>query len=183
MRQYSQMAFMGESGLGEPLLQEGIEALESGAPSSALAEAYAYRSESLMLAGSTGASLEWAERAIEAARVVRADNITVMSLHLRGNARCELADTAGLDDLREALRLSEELGSAADIVYSQSYLGEWLWLLEGPAAGLEHMDAGIELAARRHVDRQYLWLVGGSLGPLFDAGRWSELDRTDPSDP
>ena len=31
--------------------------------------------------------------------------MTLMALHLRGNARCELGDYGGVDDLREALRV------------------------------------------------------------------------------
>jgi hypothetical protein len=111
------------------------------------------------------------------ARTVGAPTTTIMALHLRGNARCELAGAEGLDDLREALHRSEELGSAADIVYSRSYLGEWLWLLESPSAGLEQIEAALDLAARRGVGRQYLWLLANALGPLFDAARWRELDE------
>jgi class 3 adenylate cyclase len=177
VRQYSQMAFMGEGVSAEPLLDEGIDALETGSASQALAEGYAYRAENQMLAGDTDASLTWAERAIDVAREVGADNTTIMALHLRGNARCELGGANGLDDLREALHRSEELGSAADVVYSRSYLGEWLWLLEGPTAGLEQIEAALDLAGRRRVGRQYLWLLGNALGPLFDAGRWRELDE------
>jgi class 3 adenylate cyclase len=177
VRQYSQMAFMGDGVSAEPLLDKGIEALEIGSASQALAEGYAYRAENQMLAGDTGASLTWAERAIDVARDVGADTTMIMALHIRGNARCELAGAEGLDDLREALRRSEELGSAADIVYSRSYLGEWLWLLESPDAGLEQIDAALDLTARRRVGRQYLWLLANALGPLFDAGRWRELDE------
>jgi hypothetical protein len=48
-------------------------------------------------------------------------------------------------------------------------------LLESPAAGLVHVDAAYDLSRRRGVTRQSFWAAGGSLAPLFDAGRWDEL--------
>jgi class 3 adenylate cyclase/tetratricopeptide (TPR) repeat protein len=174
VRQYSQMAFMGSGAAAEDVLERAIELLETRPPGMWLAEAYAYRAEEMMLAGRTQESLRWAERAIEVATDVGSD-VVIMALHLRGNARCEAGDAAGLEDLREALRRSEELGSAMDVVTSLMYLGEWAWLLDSPAAGLLHVDAAYELSRRRGVTRQSFWAVGGSLAPLFDAGRWQEL--------
>ncbi|MGE5225683.1 MAG: AAA family ATPase [Planctomycetaceae bacterium] len=174
VRQYSQMAFMGEGAAAEHVLEEAIALLETLPPGTWLAEAYAYRAEEMMLAGRTQDSLRWAERAIEVATTVGSDTV-IMALHLRGNARCEAGDEAGLGDLREALRRAEGLGSAMDIVYSLMYLGEWAWLLETPAAGLVHIDAALDLSRRRGVTRQSFWAAGGSLAPLFDAGRWGEL--------
>ncbi|MGZ4131732.1 MAG: ATP-binding protein, partial [Actinomycetota bacterium] len=174
VRQYSQMAFMGEGAAAEHMLEAAIERLETLPPGTWLAEAYAYRAEEMMLAGRTEESLRWAERAIEVATTVGSDAM-IMALHLRGNARCESGDATGLDDLRDALRRAEELGSAMDIVYSLMYLGEWTWLLEGPVPGLVHIDAAYDLSRRRGVTRQSFWAAGGSLAPAFDAGRWGDL--------
>ncbi len=174
VRQYSQMAFMGEGAAAEHVLETAIERLEALPPGTWLAEAYAYRAEEMMFAGRTEDSLRWAERAIDVATAIGSDAV-IMALHLRGNARCEAGEMAGLDDLRDALRRSQELGSAMDIVFSLMYLGEWTWLLEGPVAGLVHIDGAYDLSRRRGVTRQSFWAAGGSLGPLFDAGRWDDL--------
>jgi class 3 adenylate cyclase/tetratricopeptide (TPR) repeat protein len=175
VRRYNQLAFMGRGVEGETSLDEAIELLESVPAGQDLAESYAYRSEGAMLAGRSEESLAWAERALSVAAEVRSDNAAIMALHLRGNARGELGDAGGLDDLRDALRRAEFAGSAADIVYSHMYLGEWSWLLEGPRAGLTHFDAARDLSERRRIMRQHIWSTAGSLGALFDAGRWDDL--------
>ena len=56
-----------------------------------------------VFAGRSEESLEWAERAIDLARRTGADLVEVMGLHIRGNARLELGDEQGIEDLREAL--------------------------------------------------------------------------------
>jgi class 3 adenylate cyclase len=175
VRRYNQLAFMGRGVEGEASLNEALALLESALPSQDLAEAYGYRAEGAMLAGRSEESLAWAGRSLEVAAEVGSENAAIMALHIRGNARCEMGDAGGLHDLRDALRRAEFLGSAADIVYSHMYLGEWSWLLESPAAGLAHMDAARDLSERRHIVRQHIWSTAGSLGALFDAGRWDDL--------
>jgi class 3 adenylate cyclase/tetratricopeptide (TPR) repeat protein len=180
VRRHNQLAFMGRSIEGEASLEEAITLLESLPPSPDLAESYSYRAEANMLAGRSEESLVWAERSLGVAAEVQSENAAIMALHLRGNSRCELGDAGGLEDLRDALRRAEFLGSAADIVYSLMYLGEWSWLLESPEAGLEHFDAALDLSSRRRIMRQFIWSSAGSLGALFDAGRWGDLtERAD----
>ena len=101
--------------------------------------------------------------------------IVTMCLHLRGNARLELGDPSGMEDLRTALDRSfrEESGSGPSVSYF--YLGEWRWALEGPAAGLDEHQRGIELAARRGLVRFEEWGKAESLWMLFDAGQWDDL--------
>jgi len=75
-------------------------------------------------------------------------------------------------DLEEALRLSESTGTAADIVTSQDYVGEWLWAIEGPRRGLRHVERALEVAERRGVVDQALWTKAGALEMLADLGEW-----------
>ena len=74
----------------------------------------------------------------------------IRARQLRGLARCQLSDVlGGLADLREALRLSLDLGLGNETIRSYGNLGDWVWVAEGPARGLDVKRAGIEFGERR----------------------------------
>jgi tetratricopeptide (TPR) repeat protein len=172
-RLYFQLGLQGETAEAHRVLEASIELLEAQPePGDLLAELYACRSEAEMLAGRSHGSLAWATRALE---LPRNPEITLMALHLRGNARCELGDYGGVDDLREALRLSQDSGAALHIVTSYSYLVERVGLLEGPVPALEMNQAAMELCDRRGLEHQSMWTRTERLWLLFDAGRWDEI--------
>jgi class 3 adenylate cyclase len=175
IRRYNQLAYMGASAAAMPELDRAIELLEPLPAGPSLAEAYAFRAEEAMLAGETERSLEFAGRALEMARASRVTPLAVMALHIRGNGRIERQDEDGLEDLREALRSSEETGDTASVIFSLNYLGEWSWLLTGPEEALPHLRESLRLSELRGLHRQRTWALASSLGPLFDAGRWDEL--------
>lgn len=98
-----------------------------------------------------------------------------MALHLKGNARCELGDLGGLDDLREAVALSQGAGRALDIVTSYSYLAEWVGMVQGPHAALAMSDDALTLCDRRGLMGQEMWTRAERLWLLYDAGEWDTI--------
>jgi hypothetical protein len=82
---------------------------------------------------------------------------------------------AGLEDLEDTLRRSEEAGHAADIVSSRNYLAEWRWATQGPAAGLAEWEQALELAERRNVHSQGVYTKAAALWPLLEAGEWDRV--------
>jgi tetratricopeptide (TPR) repeat protein len=169
----SQAGAIGGAARSTELLAAAIEVLEAQPPGIELARAYAYRAEEEMFAGHVRESLGFADRALALrSDAAQDDEIAVMALHIRGDARCSLGDEGGLEDLRRALERSQAGDDAADVVTSGSYLGEWLWAFEGPAAGLELCTAALEVADRRGVLDQGLWTRAGGVGMLFDLGDW-----------
>ena len=172
-RLYFQLGLQGDTSEAREILDEAIELLGAEPePGDTLAELYACRSEAEMFAGRSEDSLTWANRAME---LPRSPGITLMALHLRGNARCELGDYGGVDDLRTALSLAQDSGVGLDIVTSYSYLVERIGLLEGPVAALEMNRAALELCERRGLEHQSMWSRTERLWLLFDAGRWDEI--------
>jgi hypothetical protein len=102
------------------------------------------------------------------------DDIAVMALHIRGDARCAIGDAGGLEDLEAALRLAETEGNMADIVTSRDYLAEWVWMFESPTAALPHIEASLAIAEARGQVSQGQWTRAGGLAILFDLGRWDD---------
>jgi class 3 adenylate cyclase len=171
----SQLAAVGETERARAALAEAVEMLERSPPGRALAKAYAYRAEEELFAGDTVDAMAFADRAL-ALLEDEQDEIAIMALHLRGDARCSMGELdGGLADLEEALRRSEEGASVGDIVTSRNYLAEWRWAAEGPAAGLAEWEMALELAERRNVRSQASYTKAGALAALLDAGQWDRV--------
>jgi tetratricopeptide (TPR) repeat protein len=167
----SQLGALGQTARSRETLAEAVRVLEELPPGRALAGAYAYRAEEEMFAGRVRSSAELADRAI-AILEHTPDELVVMALHIRGDARCSEGDLGGLEDLRDALRLSEEEQSTSDIVTSRNYLGEWLAALEGPTAAMREFEAAIDLAERRGFTTAAHWAKATAAATLFDLGDW-----------
>ena len=171
-----QLGAQGETARAREVIARAVELLEAEPPSAPLARSYVSMADSEMFAGHTHESLLWAEKALALGGVPGTDEYVINALHIRGNGRLELGDVeGGIEDLRTALRMSDELGSAISIITSRDYLGEWLWITEGPAASLELLESATELAERRGLMWHAMWSRTGTLWTLFDAGQWDRL--------
>jgi tetratricopeptide (TPR) repeat protein len=151
--------------------------LEAGEPTPALALAYAASAEDRTFQGAIDEALGLAERAVDLADRLGAEDVGIMARELLGNARCELGDRAGLDLLHEALRMALDAGNSGEAAVAYSWLGEWAWQVDGPASGLETLRRCRELAERRVIRNQIVWAKAESTWMLFDAGDWDELLR------
>jgi class 3 adenylate cyclase/tetratricopeptide (TPR) repeat protein len=171
----TQLAVTGEVERARAALAEAIATLEQLPPGRALAKAYAYRAEEELFAGDTADAMAFADRALTLLEG-RLDEVAVMALHIRGDARCSMGDLdAGLEDLEDALRRAEEAGHVTDIVSSRNYLAEWRWATQGPAAGLAEWEQALDLAERRNVHSQGVYTKAAALWPLLEAGEWDRV--------
>jgi len=171
----TQLAVTGQVDLARAALAEAVATLERSPPGRELAKAYAYRAEEELFAGDTADAMAFADRALTLLEG-RLDEVAVMALHIRGDARCSMGDLdAGLEDLEDALRRSEEAAHVADIVSSRNYLAEWRWATQGPAAGLAEWEQALELAERRNVHSQGAYTKAAALWPLLEAGEWDRV--------
>ncbi len=171
-RMGSQLAALGETERARAALLEAVEVLERLPPGRPLARAYAFRAEEDLFAGDTEGAIALADRSL-ALMADEPDELAVMALHIRGDARCSMGDLdRGFEDLDAALRLSETAGIVGDIITSRNYLGEWKSAVQGPAAGLEELEAALELAERRNVLSQAAYARASAIKLMFDAGEW-----------
>lgn len=177
VRMGSQLGALGHASRAREALAEAVAVLDTRPPGPELARACAFRAEEEMFSGHPEDARPWAERALELARRFGLEDVTVMALHIRGDARCSGGDGGGLDDLREAARLAEASGQVHDIVISESYVGEWLAAFEGPAAALVHFEAAIALAERRGAIAQWHWARAHAIQALVQGGDWPRALR------
>jgi tetratricopeptide (TPR) repeat protein len=168
--------FRGETGRKRALLAQAIELLERETPGRELALAYTHSAADHMVANRSADCAAWSEKALALAQQLGLEAEAIRARQLRGLARCQQGDMVeGLADLREALRLSLDLGLGNETIRSYGNLGDWVWVGEGPAAGLDVKRAGIEFGERRGLTLPVMWAKAETLWPLFDLGRWDEL--------
>ncbi|HEV8564344.1 MAG TPA: adenylate/guanylate cyclase domain-containing protein [Actinomycetota bacterium] len=169
----SQLGGLGESDRAREALIEAVKVLEPLPPGRELASAYAYRAEEEMFGGRVREALELSDRALDLRRDHPDDDLIIMALHIRGDARCSLGDSAGgLADLRDALRLAEGNANPHDIVTSLAYLAEWDWADDGPRAAIRHYDRAIEISKRRGLLSQGARSTFGRASANFELGEW-----------
>jgi class 3 adenylate cyclase/tetratricopeptide (TPR) repeat protein len=157
------------------VLAEAIEILEREAPGAQLARAYARAATDSLLGGRPAECIEWSRKALALADQLGLTAAKCRPLLFLGSARFELGDLSGLDDMREALRLGLEAGLGWETGTAYSNLGECVWVVDGPAAGLELKREALEFSERRgllyfakYIRAEMLWL-------LFDLGHWDEV--------
>jgi class 3 adenylate cyclase/tetratricopeptide (TPR) repeat protein len=168
-------AFRGETKRGRELLAEVVPLLEQAPPGRELANAYAQTAREHMISGRFEASLEWSEKALALGEQLRLDAVVANARQFRGLSRTYLGDLDGVEDLREALRMSLERGFSNETARAYVNLGEQTWLTKGPDAGLAIYRDGIDFCGRRGIGGPVLWMKGQMLWLLFDAGEWEEL--------
>jgi class 3 adenylate cyclase/tetratricopeptide (TPR) repeat protein len=159
------------------LIEQAISILEGLPPGGELAWALTRRVSALGLAGRDEEVLAAIEVALPLVREAGTEADLAVLLQFRGEARSYHGEVAeGTEDLREGLRLALEHSVSEQACAAHVNLGDTLWLTEGPAAGQELYERGIELGRRRHVGVR--WGRMETMWTMFDLGRWDELLET-----
>ncbi len=168
----------GETKRSHELLERAIELLELEPPGTELAVAYIHAARDHSLAGRGNEAREWSTKAFELTQRLGLDDHASRALQFRGMARFLLGDLGGVEDMREALRISLELGLGYYTVNGYGNLAEQVWLTEGPEPALELYRAGIEFGERRGITFKARWIEAESLWALYDLGAWDDLVAT-----
>jgi class 3 adenylate cyclase/tetratricopeptide (TPR) repeat protein len=163
-----------ETARASSILQEAVEILERETPGPVLVCAYSALAENGIVTGTPDEALRWSEKALSLAEEFDLEELFADALEKRGAARAYAGDVAGLDDLREGLRLQRDLGVGADAAISYNTLSLMLWPVEGPAKALELRREGIEFAERRGLIGNAMWMKYASYWMLHDLGEWDE---------
>jgi len=157
-------------------LAQAVETLEGQPPGPELADCYASVASDGVVSARFDHTIEWADRSIALATALDLERLIARPLSYRGWARACLGDLGGLDDLERALAIAERGGSSRTHAQVLYMMAELQWALDGPAKGLELASAGAEFAERRGVMDEVAGCRTLALGPLFDLGRWDELE-------
>jgi class 3 adenylate cyclase len=163
----------GERARSLALIDGVIERLEGGGPTPALARAYAERAYPAWGPSLTDA-IGWADRALTLADQLDLPDVRATALGFRGASRVNMGDVKGLDDQREALRRSLDLGIASKTYTTYANLVMGLGY-DAPAAALALADEGLAFARSRGLVEGETMIGAVRLEALFHAGRWEDV--------
>ncbi|HET9462000.1 MAG TPA: BTAD domain-containing putative transcriptional regulator [Gaiellaceae bacterium] len=165
----------GETERSRRLLAQALAVLESEPPGRELALAYLHQARDAMLEIRPTECLEASEKAIAIFERLGLDHHIARVLQFRGIARAETGDLGGIDDLRESLRTSLELGLGYYTVNAYGNLADILLPVDGPAEALELLRAGVAFGDVRGIAFKARWTETELLRALADLGRWGEV--------
>jgi class 3 adenylate cyclase/tetratricopeptide (TPR) repeat protein len=158
------------------LLAEASTLLEGRPPGREHAFLGARTVSALGIAGRSAETLAQAERFLPVIREYGSEHDLAVLLQMRGQARIDLGDVeGGLEDAREGLRVAVDGAPAAFAVAACVNVGDHVWFIDGPAAGLELYEGGIELSDRRGAGRAGDWARMQSMWTYYDLGDWDAL--------
>jgi tetratricopeptide (TPR) repeat protein len=175
VRRYLPTWARGDTVRATELIQDAIALLEPLGPSPELAMAYNSYTARMAIGGDEVAALEWAEKTLDLAREIGAEQVVARVLQYRGMARLAQGDPGGYDDLRDALRLALELGLARPAAVAYNNLADWINENEGPLRSYELYQEGIEFSVRRGMPGNARWSRMEATFRLYEMGRWDEL--------
>jgi tetratricopeptide (TPR) repeat protein len=166
---------VGDTARSRDLVLEAIPALERRRDQDLLL-AYEYAATVDTIGGRSEAGLEWADKGIALARELGVENVS-RHLQMRGLARLDLGESAGIEDLRQALDVGLRLGLGFETAAAYNNLAEIVLIHESIEAGLALHDASLEYARRRAMTHHEMWTRMSRFLPLYELGDWDELLR------
>jgi class 3 adenylate cyclase/tetratricopeptide (TPR) repeat protein len=161
------------------LIEQAISVLEGLPPGPELARTLTRLASAYGLAGRTEETLRAVEAALPVVQAVGTESDMAVLLQFRGEVRVFRGEvTEGIDDHREGLRLALEYATTEQVCAAHVNLGDMLWFTEGPTAGQELYERGIELGQRRGAEVGVRWCRMETMWTMFDLGRWDEVLET-----
>ena len=140
----------------------------------ALCQARAWKANHLCFTGDYTGAIEEAERAIKLAGELSMTEEDIIARRARGMSRAWSGDVGAIDELREVVTLSEELGGLV-FGMSMNYLAVVQRDIEGPAAAGETFLSTIAFCDQRGFTMGGMNQRLNMLDVLFQLGRWQEI--------
>ncbi|HEV8403171.1 MAG TPA: AAA family ATPase [Candidatus Limnocylindrales bacterium] len=173
----------GDTATSIKLLEEAVDLLDGTPPSTRLARVLAGLAQNLMLAGRSGESVAFAERAIETARAIGDAGIESRAMNVLGVDRATLGDIAGgIDLLRRALAIALPADDPTEVPRAYANLGSVLEMGGFVEEALEVTLSGAASARRYSTELSFrTFLEVNAAGMLIELSRYPEaadlLDR------
>jgi tetratricopeptide (TPR) repeat protein len=125
-----------------------------------------------MLQGRSESAIDVARRALRLAEELGLER-PPRALGYLGSSRMDIGDSAGAEDMREAILLANQAGQGREVANLHNNLSVGLWVFEGPQAALAELAIGVAYATARGLTEMAEWATASTLSPRFDTG---ELD-------
>jgi class 3 adenylate cyclase/tetratricopeptide (TPR) repeat protein len=143
-------------------------------PDLAMAELASQLARVHMVQGNGPAALEWADRTIALARRLSAEALALEGQVTRATARVRLADSGGIDELRE---VSDQAALAGLLGTQLRALNNLSWLLsaDDPRASRESARRAVDIAERFGAQDMVMQLTNVLAAAAVDTGDWEPV--------
>ena len=176
----------GDTSSARGLVDDAFMLLRNEGPCAELAHILGFLAFEAWTAGRADEAVRWSTQVIAVADATGLEEIRGIGLMERGQARLDLDDPQGIEDIKAAVvatrrALEQDRATAHgswQLLNWQANLVEALWLAEGTTAAL---DAGLEaekIAVQRGLLHPLTAVRADGLKVLFDSGRWDDLLRS-----
>jgi class 3 adenylate cyclase/tetratricopeptide (TPR) repeat protein len=156
-----------------PVIEEAITLLEQHERTPALVDGLTERGVYQLYDLQLVEAIETFDRAMSIAKELGVPS-PGRAVGFRGRARLTLGDAGGMEDFQESIALCVAAGQGRDIAINKINMGIWVWLYEGPAAGIVPVRAAIEDATRFGYGPLAMGMTLLSLQLLRDMGAYDE---------
>ena len=157
----------------EEMLTAAVQLLEQERPGPELVTAYAQRARARTIGGAYEEAIAAADKAITLAAQLGLPP-SAEALGQRGGARAHLGKAGGVEEMREALSLAIEQGEGRTAASLYNNLAFGAWLYEGPQAGLDLSQEGIEFSRRRGITAWVEVMAAAETPALAELGQIDE---------
>ncbi|MCW2497045.1 AAA family ATPase [Jatrophihabitans sp.] len=154
--------------------QEALECLRPLGPSAELAMTLSGLSQLCMLRAAYAESIEWGEQALALSRRLELPAVTAHALNNIGTSRSRSAEESGLEEVRESLALSLQIGSEDHASRAYINLGSGLVGLRRITEARTLVDEGVAYCQARDLDLQLPYLRSMRAQLLVHAGHWDD---------
>jgi class 3 adenylate cyclase/tetratricopeptide (TPR) repeat protein len=169
------VALRGSNAEAQEHLQRAERLVERHPPGRVFMLLLARQAAQLMMAGRSTECLVTADRAIALADELGEMDWVLGVLQFRGNARVELGDLGGLDDLQESIERSLQAAQAVTAWIGYLNLAGATWYGIGAQQSLELHEQTQAFGESRGLRHGVTWSKAESTWILFDLGRWDEI--------
>ena len=156
------------------LLRGAVALLETMGESLELARALALLGQHEMVSSHSADAVVTTRRALAMAEHHGAEDIAVHALDSCGTAMTCLGDDAGLDVLVEAIDRAKRADVHHEVTRSTLNLAEALLTRHLPAAAVDHLNHGIEVATERELRFNRNGLLNARARAFLALGRWDD---------
>ncbi|HEX3327176.1 MAG TPA: adenylate/guanylate cyclase domain-containing protein [Actinomycetota bacterium] len=152
-----------------------VELLEQQPPGHQLASAYRAAAFYAIGAAQLDEALALVNKAVSVARSSGGNDLLGPALDLKGLIRCDSGDIGGLEDLEEAIKLSESGGQPLARILAYNNMADRIWLIDGPSEGYKFNHKAQVLGRSTGYLYDAFWVQMGGLFMLFEQGDWDRV--------
>ncbi len=169
--------YLGNADATDAVADRLTELIDGMPASRNVARAIAALASTLQLRGHEAESLDRVEQALRVAQEVGDTDTYARALGVKGGARIQLGDNAGIEEIEEALRIQLDRNRVREAMATYNSLATYARYSGDYERGIEIIEEAIAYGSQRGMTATVDWSHLTLNESLFPTGRWDRLDQ------